>query len=102
MDEAMMEARQAGLEAHMRYFGKDIPKGGAIAFLDGLDAFLASLSKTCAILPREPTEAMVRAAQDVEISPSRIDGGCGAPDLGEVKAMIREIYRAMLAATEKE
>lgn len=61
--EAMMQAKQAGLEANKRYFGDDVPKGGAIAFLDGLDAFLAALKGAgWVIVPKEASEAMLEAA----------------------------------------
>ena len=69
-------------------------------FNAAIDAYLAALGETHAIVPREATDAMIDATQDCDVNPSRIDDGRGATDVEEVKAMVGEIYHAMLSAAE--
>jgi hypothetical protein len=98
--EAVDAARKAAHDAvnHIlpddaaQYIGADFLADAAMA------AYEAALEKTHVLVPREPTEAMVRAAGEVTIY-----GGGDIHGNGWVTPTAApDVYRAMIAASGKE
>lgn len=108
MTSPLEEARKAALEAYKTERAKwrvpSIPDNIAAPLTDAaIDAYESRLKALGYVMaPREASKEMISAAQDVEISPSRIDGGYGSPDPEEIKKMIAEVWSAMLSAVSEE